>query len=45
MSKTRTLVVLVIFGLSALVVLDNAQAEESFQSEAVVNSHCDSSGL
>ena len=36
MSKIRRLVVLAIFGLSALVVLDHAVAEKQIQSEEVV---------
>jgi len=36
MSKLRRLVVLAIFGLSALVVLDHAMAEKQIQSEEVV---------
>jgi hypothetical protein len=45
MIRIRTLVVFVIIGLSAVVVLENTQAEESFQSEPIVNRHSDSSGL
>ena len=36
MSKMRRLVVLAIFGLSALVVLDHATAEKQIQSSEVV---------
>jgi len=36
MSKIRRLVVLAIFGLSALVVLDHAMAEKQIQSAKVV---------
>ncbi len=36
MSKMRRLVVLAIFGLSALVVLDHAMAEKQIQSAEVV---------
>ena len=37
MSKTRMMVVLAIFGLSVLVVLDNAKTEEQIQSKGVVS--------